>query len=166
MGSAIRIIADYPLTGSGINTFRAGSVRAQYPVVGYEPPKVLPHAHNEILQIGADLGVPGIMVLLAIYGVTGRSLFRVWRRGDRLTGGLALTLGAALGAHAVYGMFDAITLWDRLAFVFWSMIGLGMALVITQPQRAGETENEKGADSLIGNPRPSSDSLQMKPSTE
>jgi hypothetical protein len=35
-------------------------------------------------------------------------------------------LAAATGllAHAVYGVGDAITLWDRFIFVFWWIMGL------------------------------------------
>ena len=36
---------------------------------------------------------------------------------------VAVSAGGLL-AHAVYGMADAITLWDRFAFVFWIMLGL------------------------------------------
>ena len=40
---------------------------------------------------------------------------------------VAVAVAAGLLAHMVYGMGDAITLWDRFAFGYWWMIGLAAA---------------------------------------
>ena len=129
------IVHDYPLTGVGLSMFRDGRVRAQYPASGFEG-RILPHAHDEFLQVATDMGLPGLIVFGAIYGVAGWMVLRIWRRGDAAARILALALGAALLAHAVYGLTDAITLWDRFAFVFWLMLGLlaaQYALVMQTP---------------------------------
>lgn len=132
-GSGLAMVRDHPLTGVGMNLYRAPDVRAAYPVFGFEQ-RILPHAHNEFLQAATDLGLPGMVVLIGLYGVAGRMLWRSWRRGGS---GRAVTLGIAggLAAHAVFGVGDAITLWDRFAFLFWWMIGLAAAQTALAPDQ-------------------------------
>jgi hypothetical protein len=38
-----------------------------------------------------------------------------------------VAVGASILAHSGFGIGDAITLWDRFYFVFWMMLGVGMA---------------------------------------
>ena len=125
--SGIDMMIDYPLTGIGMNQYRARPVRALYPVPGYET-KVLPHAHNEWVQIGADLGVPGVLTLTSLYVIGAWRLIRAARRGYPIAWGI----GAGLLAHAIFGLGDAITLFDRFIFLFWWLIGLTLTIdVIT-----------------------------------
>ncbi|MDX2161073.1 MAG: O-antigen ligase family protein [bacterium] len=121
--AAASIVRDHPLTGIGMNRFRAGAVRALYPVPGYET-AVLPHAHNEWAQIGADFGVPGLIGFTALLGISLAMLWRAWKGGQPVAIGIA----AGLVGHAVYGLGDAITLFDRLIFIFWWLIGLTLAV--------------------------------------
>jgi O-antigen ligase len=127
--SALRIVGDYPATGSGANTFRHPDVRRDYPVLGYET-RVLPHAHNLWLQTGADLGVPGVLALAAVYATAAWAAVRVFRRRARVhpwVWALAVAAGAGLLSHLAFAMGDAIALWDRLGFVGWWLLGLLMA---------------------------------------
>ncbi|MDZ4763310.1 MAG: O-antigen ligase family protein [Chloroflexota bacterium] len=124
--SALDMTVDYPLTGVGLNMFRDGRVRARYPVVGYET-QVLPHAHNEWLQLAADMGIPGVLMFTGWYGVLTLLLWRLWRRGDAPTRGIAAACAAGLLAHAIFGLADAIPLWDRFAFVHYAITGLILA---------------------------------------
>ncbi len=119
--AGIDMVIDYPLTGVGMNKYRAAEVRALYPVIGYER-FVLPHAHNEFLQVSTDLGLPGLAVFSALYGAVFWILYRCWRSGIRIAVGIA----AGLTAHLIFGMVDAVTLFDRFIFVFWWLIGLAL----------------------------------------
>jgi O-antigen ligase len=123
---AIEIIADYPVTGVGLNMFRDNRVRRLYPVPRYET-RILPHAHNEILQLGADMGVPGMLVFIGIYVVANYMLVQTWRRGDPESRVVTVAFGAGLLAHFIFALADAIPLWDRLAFLYWYMLGLAGA---------------------------------------
>ncbi|MBL8130581.1 MAG: O-antigen ligase family protein [Anaerolineae bacterium] len=128
-GSALAILRDHPLTGVGINQFRARPVRDQYPVPGYEQ-QVLPHAHNILLQTGSDLGLPGMLVYVGWNAALALMLWRTWKRG----GGWARTgaVGAAAGllAHFAFDSGDAITLFDRFIFSYWLLVGFAAALYI------------------------------------
>src|SRR5438477_7439531 len=61
---ALQVIHDFPLTGIGMGAFRT-AVPALYPYVISDPEKVH-HAHNLYLQIGADLGLPGLAAFGAL----------------------------------------------------------------------------------------------------
>lgn len=124
--SGFDIIRDYPLTGVGMNMFRYNPVRQLYPVAKYQD-RVLPHAHNEWVQIGSDMGIPGLIVFTAWYGVAGYMLLVAYRRGAAEIKALAVGVAAGLLAHVVFGMGDAVPLWDRFAFVFWWMLALAGA---------------------------------------
>lgn len=121
--SAWSILMDQPFTGTGLNTFRMGAVRERYPAALYGT-SILPHAHNELLQVGADMGLPGLIVFLSIYGMAALMLWRVFHSGDSQAKALALGIGGSLLAHGMYGILDAVTLWDRFAFVWWWLLGL------------------------------------------
>jgi O-antigen ligase len=155
--SALDIAADYPLTGAGMNNFRWRPVRELYPVIGYEGNKILPHAHNEWLQITSDLGIFGLAAYIALQVTTLALLVLVWRGGGWRQRGLALATACGMIAHFVYGMGDAITLWDRFAFGFWWFVGLaGAQYVVLQQRRAekssairSETTNTSGVSQRI-----------------
>ncbi|HLV33926.1 MAG TPA: O-antigen ligase family protein [Spirillospora sp.] len=121
--SALAILRDYPLTGVGLSMFRDGRVRADYPVPMLEG-RILPHAHNELLQVASDMGLPGLIVYAGIHAAAGYMLLQSWRRGDGLARAVSAAVAGGLLAHTIYGLADAITLWDRFAFVFWMLLGL------------------------------------------
>jgi O-antigen ligase len=124
--SGLNIIHDYPLTGIGMSYFRYQPVRERYPAPGFEN-RILPHAHNEWIGIGTDLGIPGIVVFSGWYVVAGVMLVYGYRNGDASARALAAGVAGGLLAHAVFALGDAIPLWDRLSFIFWWLLGLAAA---------------------------------------
>lgn len=124
--AAVESVQDLPLTGVGLNQFRDRRVRALYPVPGYET-RVLPHVHNELLQIATDMGIPGLLAYIAWYLVIIYMLFRCFRTENRHLQVLAVAVGGGLLAHNIFGLGDAIPIWDRFAFVGWIIIALACA---------------------------------------
>ncbi len=121
--SALSIIRDHPLSGAGLNMFRASMVRNQYPAPGFGT-GVLPHAHDELLQVGSDVGIPGLILFVAWQIVLIVMLVQTWRHGEAFTRAAAVSAGAALMAHAFFGLGDAITLFDRFIFAYWLFVGI------------------------------------------
>ena len=124
--ASFEMVKDYPLTGVGMNSFRA-AVGNAYPIQGREG-KLTPHAHNEFVQIMTDLGIPGLIIFTGWHITLGYMLWRCWRTGrERI---LTLAIFGGLLAHGIYGMGDAIPVWDRFSFLYWVMVGCAAALYI------------------------------------
>lgn len=129
--SALEILDDHPWTGVGLNMYRDAQVRERYPVVNYNHP-VLPHAHNEFLQLGVDFGYPGLALYIGLNGMTLYMVWICWRRGDRQARVVAISCAGGLLAHGIFGLGDAVALTDRFIFVYWSVLGLlGAQYVLT-----------------------------------
>lgn len=126
--SARWIINDYPLTGAGLAMYRAGEVRHNYPTPNFSP-RMAVHPHNEVLQVATDAGLPGVLIYSAIHGMALVLLWRVWRDAPHQRA-IAAGLAGGLIAHHIYGLADAIPLWDRFAFIGWWMLGLTAALYV------------------------------------
>jgi O-antigen ligase len=103
---AIYGLQDFPFTGMGMNTFRE-VVHVLYPLFLIAPDKDIGHAHNEFLQAGLGLGIPGMIGFLALYLISFWMLSDVWKRrksnslgfSDNLLLALLLGLGGGLLAH-------------------------------------------------------------------
>jgi len=134
------IVRDHPVTGVGMNMYRDVQVRAVYPVTSYET-RVLPHAHNEVLQIAADLGIPGVLVFTGCSIVLGFMLLKTWRSGDSKARFVAVGVAGGLLAHAVYGLGDAVALWDRFAFIFWWLTGIATAQYVLVTRQESQSSS-------------------------
>jgi O-antigen ligase len=132
--SALGIIRDYPFTGVGLNMFRYQQVREMYPAPGYAA-SVLPHAHNEILQVGSDTGIPGVIFFVSWHVALAFMVWRTWRNGDPFLRTVSISAAAGLLSHAIFGLADAITLFDRFIFAYWLLVALiGGAYVLSRRQ--------------------------------
>ena len=142
---ALQMIRDEPLTGVGMSMYRSAITLPQYEIEEYTRNNSRPpHAHNEWLQMGTDLGLPGLALFVSWQIIGGVYLWRAWRSKQRALQVLAVGLAAGLSAHAVYGTGDAVTLWDRYAFLFWWMLGLLAALGHTASLQHQNSAHEGG----------------------
>jgi putative inorganic carbon (HCO3(-)) transporter len=121
-------IADFPFTGTGLSAFQH-MMPVLYPLFHADPSNVIPHAHNELLQMALDLGLPGLVAWQALYMVTFWMLWQAYRRSsDGLAQALALGSGVALIAHFIYAMADSSVLDAKPGIVFWMIVGLSVVL--------------------------------------
>ncbi|MEZ4711356.1 MAG: O-antigen ligase family protein [Caldilineaceae bacterium] len=108
---------DFAFTGIGIGMFTK-VVPQMFPprlnIEGY------PHAHNLLLQIGLDLGLPGLIAYISILLNLGVMLVASLRRSTTALE-RALTVGAAgsLTAMLVHGLLDAVTWGTKFSFAPW-----------------------------------------------
>jgi len=131
---SLNALHDFVFTGIGIGTFTL-VLPLLYPlrvsIEGY------PHAHNLFLQIGVDLGLPGLIAYLALlidlFVMLWGSLraFRFTSPSDLQSSGddslyRALAAGAfgGLVAMLTHGLLDAVTWGNKLAFVPWVLFAL------------------------------------------
>lgn len=123
------ILRDFPMTGIGMNTFRYVVFRL-VPLSCVITPCDIGHAHNELLQAGLDLGLPGLAAFLGLHVGAFWILIRLYRQVDRLHSSslyvrlVILGLGGGLVSHFVFGMLDAVALGAKPGLLFWMLLGL------------------------------------------
>jgi putative inorganic carbon (HCO3(-)) transporter len=144
---ALCMIQDFPFTGIGAGTFNAVA-DSLYPLFLAGPDVKIPHAHNLLLQVGVDLGIPGLVAFLSI------ALLAVWsaadsarfyrRAGQEALAALAWAGLASLVGMLVHGLVDATT-WvgGRACFAPWAVIGTVVALE-NRPKLAPHDSGWKG----------------------
>lgn len=127
---ALLMIRDFPFTGIGMGTF--GPVMdTLYPLVSINP-GVIPHAHNLILQVAVDLGIPGLLCWLAAWILVVRRAWQVYRGGLKIDNlwlaGIGAGVIASQAAMMTQGMMDAV-MWGmvRPAPMVWLVWGLAEA---------------------------------------
>ncbi len=125
---AVLMIEDFPFTGIGMNNFRR-VMPVLYPVFLTPPDYDVAHAHNQLLNTGAELGVAGLVAYIAILLGVAAMLVRAWRTtNDERLRWIAAGLGAGFLAFFGFGMADAIALGAKLGIVFWAALALVVAV--------------------------------------
>jgi putative inorganic carbon (HCO3(-)) transporter len=136
---AIYMIQDFPFTGIGMGTF-SKVAELFYPFFLAEPGSIA-HAHNLPLQIAVDLGLPGLIAWLSVWGLVAWAAWRVYRWGRLHADAWAAGLGAGglcvQVALMVHGITDAVT-WGmvRPAPIIWAIWGLMVAALLTYTSSA------------------------------
>lgn len=126
---AVYMLQDFPFTGVGMGMF-GKLADALYPFFSYSP-RMVEHAHNLYLQVAVDLGLPGLVAWLAIFGLLAWCAWQLFRDGRVQENAMAVTMGAAglasQVALAVHGMTDAVTWNLRPAALSWALWGATLA---------------------------------------
>ncbi len=99
--------------------------------------------HNTYLESLVELGVPGLLLFLALLVAAARSLLQSARRaraaGDRFIEGVATALLIGLAAFAV----SSFTISTETSRALWLLIGLSLALsAITAPPAVGQNRRQ------------------------
>lgn len=151
--TAAWMLRQHPATGIGVGAFRTefivaktALVRAGVPFFAEQQNVVFADAHNELLQVAAETGWPGLAAMIFGLGMTTRRLLR-WRR-QAADGTPAASAGpeaalawAGLTAIAVLSLANFPF---RIAIAFWP-IGLFLAWVFASEAPAADLTRE-GAD--------------------
>ena len=141
---AVYGIQDFPFSGMGMNAFRK-VVPVLYPLFHIPHQADVASAHNHFLQVGVDLGIPGLVAYVALWTTLIRLLLLVWRRSpDPECRLIAAGLGWGLMAQFFYQMTDAIPLGAKLGIFFW----MAMALSVAVFRLAGVAEPRKAKSSF------------------
>jgi O-antigen ligase len=125
---AIYGMQDFPITGMGLGTFRY-VLPILYPLFSISPEADLGHAHNEWLQAGVDLGLAGLIVFVALQGLSLVLAYRAFRMDwPVIVRWLMAGVLAGLVAHSVYGLTDAVALGAKPGVFVWILMGLTAAV--------------------------------------
>jgi O-antigen ligase len=126
----IHMVSDAPLTGVG-----AGNFAVVFPKYEHQPaPK--PHAHNDGLQVLAELGVPGLALLLGLLAASAALLLRVlMRAADPGTFVVGAGLLGSLTVFSAGGMFEVPFVLGATGSTLAVLIGLAGAMDEPEPRR-------------------------------
>jgi O-antigen ligase len=130
----------HPITGVGVAAFPVAEGQSDLAVANEAEGKGFKWsvAHNSFLETGAELGIPGALVFIAMLVVTVVALARIGPRGryapwiSKREMALAQMLIGALVGFAVSGFFVSAEYFAYLYF----MLGLSVGLVKLVRQRA------------------------------
>ncbi len=127
----IYMIQDFPFTGIGMGSFsEIAALLYPFYLVEQTAPA---HAHNLFLQIGVDLGIPGLIAWLAVFLTIVVSCIQLFRFGREQGDGQILAISAGLLASqlalGINGLTDAVT-WGMvrpapLVWVLWGLCAAG-----------------------------------------
>ncbi len=139
------MVQDFPLTGIGIGTYTVVA-HALYPFFIAAPNEVVPHAHNQFLEVAIDLGIPGLSVYVALLAVFVFCAVRADRAASD-AGVRAMIAGLVCGmiAHHVFGLTDAFILGTKPGLLMWIYFAIVAAVYprpIAPPSLMGEGEGE------------------------
>ncbi len=126
----IGMIRDMPFTGIGLNTFPAIDGLYSFGRSHAE------HAHNVLIQTAVDLGIPGLVAVLALLAAFAYTVAHAYRASrNRNQRALLIGICGTVLAWLTYGLLDSITLGHKPAVAMWVALGLAAAsrLELEQP---------------------------------
>jgi putative inorganic carbon (HCO3(-)) transporter len=117
----VGLIANQPLTGYGFNNRTVELATGSY------------HAHNIFLDFAVTLGVPALVMFLAMVAyVLGWAFTTLRRSGHSEDGDLLSGLWAGTFSILLAGIFDgSILIWAVLAHTFWLMLALTFSFAVS-----------------------------------
>lgn len=148
---ALYALQDFAFTGIGMGAFRR-VIPLLYPYFIFEPTADINHAHNLWLQVGVDLGMPGLIAFLSMVLATAALLWHGLARCPAEAEQRRWFLrGAAAGLTAalIHGVLDVVTWNTRPAFLVWAVWGaaVGVAAWTVEQQAAAGLSDRSAATS-------------------
>lgn len=132
--SAMRMIGERPFTGWGPGTWSM-----TYPK--FEDPQILekmPHAHNMYLMIGAEFGLVVLVVLVGVFiSLVVKSIRETYRTPWRRH---VIILGCTILGYLIVGLFDFIFTEGRNSILFFTMLGVLVAMRRFRPRPARQVK--------------------------
>lgn len=135
----------HPLTGIGVGRF--DDAMRELPVCAGDTWLLrchLGHAHNDLAEWGATQGVPGLLLLFAVYGVPLWVFVRLHRRsGQRQFRGPAAAGVMIVVSYALCGLTQSMFAHQVSASFYTAMVGVLVGLAARQAQELPAREADK-----------------------
>ena len=132
---ALRMMRDRPLMGWGVGNFRLQQALYFHPDAPSRQQKTIrrqpsdrENAHNSFLQAGAELGIPGLLLFVSLFGaffVTALGALPRMRPGFRQA--MLIASIAAVGGQVVTSFGNPSLEFAECSLFFWLVLGIGMA---------------------------------------
>ena len=123
--SALDMICDFFFTGIGVGNKNFSAVYVSYSYSGIE---ASPHSHNLFFQLIIEIGVIGLIAFLTAMIIYIQSTVSgIRKEKDAYLRGLQLACACGVFASLVQGMTDYVWYNYRVYFVFFALMGIGVA---------------------------------------
>lgn len=137
--SAFRMWREHPVMGCGPGTYQFlyGSYQRSYQLsVISTYAGDLGNAHSEYIGPLTEQGVPGVVLVLCVFGFTFVTGVRVYRTAaNPLAGRAALAFAVSLVTYYIHGLFNNFLDTDKLSVPFWAMTAAVVAIDLYTPKR-------------------------------
>lgn len=148
-GIAVDTVRAKPWVGTGVGQFHTAVMASRYCAVNpADHPEVcrLGHAHDDMLEAAATMGLPGLIAVLAIFLVPGW-LFMKFRRicrqaGNQLGERLAISGMAVVAASLISGLTQVTMAHQANAVFYAGITGLLLGLTVVQACFPHQSEAE------------------------
>jgi len=139
---AARAFGEHPWTGVGFAHF--DRAMEQLPECRRTPPAErchLGHAHNDLAEWAATMGIPGILALAGLYGIPLWLFVRLWRRTPRPPNlrGAALAGMAFVVAFVSCGLTQSMFAHQTTTSVYAALAGILLGLAVREAQAGQAT---------------------------
>lgn len=140
--AAFRMWKDQPLTGIGPGAYQfiyGPYQRSDMMTIISTNDGDMGNAHSEYIGPLTEQGVPGALLMLAIFVATFVTGERVYRTAvDRRKGHLALVLAVSLFTYYVHGIMNNFLDTDKLSVPFWALTAAIVAIdIVTEKKPQG-----------------------------
>ena len=140
--AAFRMWKDQPLTGIGPGAYQfiyGPYQRSDMMTIISTNDGDMGNAHSEYIGPLTEQGVPGALLMLAIFVATFITGERVYRTAvDRRKGHLALVLAVSLFTYYVHGIMNNFLDTDKLSVPFWALTAAIVAIdIVTEKKPQG-----------------------------
>jgi putative inorganic carbon (HCO3(-)) transporter len=133
---ALYLMQDFPFTGVGLG-MPEPVIKLLYPLFLVGPDSEWIHVHNTFLQVGGEMGIPGLIAFVAMLLAVAAVLVR--QAANPRAGiyrGLSLALLGSLIVFVVHSQVDAPLASPKLTVLYFGLMGL-MVAVATRGQPEG-----------------------------
>ncbi len=140
---AVQMIEDYPLSGVGIGAYIIEL--PNYAQIHGNPRRSSDSAENYFLQVGAELGIFGVLCSIWLFWLVLKQMRRTFLANVGTEGWNYLTAGISAGVFSLFMIYFFHTFIGsyEIKYTFWLLVGLAFCL--------GRPSESEGSDSAISN---------------
>lgn len=137
----LRMIRDFPVLGVGAGSWPEAFVHYQK---GPWPSMYLREAHNDYIQIAAELGLLGFAGLALVAWKFGNLLWKRWSRVDPRARITLAALIAGMTVEAFHELFDFSLTIPAIGYLFMIYAGLAVRIAVRATPASDEEKEARG----------------------